>query len=131
MQGLHLIADFSHCACAGSLLLRAEPLASQVRALCAEAGLTVVGELAHEFPGGGFTLAILLAESHVTLHTWPELASATMDVFVCNHTQDNRQSARQVAKGIVALLQPFHPQMQEIHRGLPAMQKSPQSAPQV
>ena len=53
------------------------------------AGLRPVGELFHRFPGpGGVTGAVLLAESHLALHTWPEHGTVTIDVFVCNFLQD-------------------------------------------
>jgi hypothetical protein len=54
-----------------------------------------------------------------------------MDVFVCNHTQDNRQSAHQIAQGVVALLRPLAPHIQAIDRGIPTAHISAQSAPQV
>jgi S-adenosylmethionine decarboxylase len=37
----------------------------------------------HEFTGGGVTGVIALAESHVSIHTWPEEGIATIDVFMC------------------------------------------------
>ena len=41
------------------------------------------------FPGlggqrGGVTGVVLLAESHVAIHTWPELGNVTLDIYVCN-----------------------------------------------
>ena len=68
--------------------------AAPLRQFCIDAvnrsGLTVVGELFHQFDGGGVTGCVVLAESHLAIHTWPELGSVTLDVYVCNYTQDNR-----------------------------------------
>lgn len=35
-------------------------------------GLTVVGELAHEFPVQGCSAILMISESHLSIHTWPE-----------------------------------------------------------
>jgi len=72
------------------------------------AGLTIVGDLFHPFIGengeaGGVTGCVVLAESHLAIHTWPELGSVTLDVYVCNYTQDNTAKARQVVDDLVAI----------------------------
>ena len=68
-------------------------LRATCRAAVAAAGLTAVGELFHRFEPGraptarapaGITGVVLLAESHLAVHTWPELEAATLDVYVCN-----------------------------------------------
>ncbi len=118
MNGLHLVGDLYECACDPLLLERSsEPLA-RVRALCEALGLTVVGERAFEFDGGGYTLATLLAESHVTLHTWPEFEMVALDVYICNHTQDNREKARALAKGLIEVFASANPVIKEIERGV-------------
>lgn len=93
-RGLHLTADLRLCT-------REAPMhdAERLRALClqavADAGLQVVGERFHTFgDGGGVTGVVLLAESHLALHTWPEHRAVTVDVFVCNVAADNRARAR-------------------------------------
>ena len=75
--------------------LRATSLAA-----VAAAGLTAVGELFHRFAtvsagdaSAGITGVVLLAESHVAVHTWPELGAATLDVYVCNLGADNSRRA--------------------------------------
>jgi S-adenosylmethionine decarboxylase len=48
----------------------------------ADAGrVRVVGEAFHIFPNGGVTGVLLLAQSHLSIHTWPELASANIDLL--------------------------------------------------
>lgn len=101
MHGLHLTADLHRCP--PGLAALTEPAA--LRQLCLDAvaavGLTAVGELFHAFPGapaqpgpGGITGVVLLAESHLAIHTWPELGAVTLDVYVCNLGQDNSERAR-------------------------------------
>ncbi|MEM6288912.1 MAG: adenosylmethionine decarboxylase [Bacteroidota bacterium] len=50
---------------------------------CAEAGATVLGSRFHQFEPEGATGVVLLAESHASVHTWPERGLATLDVFTC------------------------------------------------
>jgi S-adenosylmethionine decarboxylase len=49
-----------------------------------EAGATVITERWHHFGDGhGYTGVIVLAESHISVHTWPEHGSALIDAFMC------------------------------------------------
>ncbi|MDP5241274.1 adenosylmethionine decarboxylase [Uliginosibacterium sp. 31-16] len=111
MQGLHLVADLQACACAPALLSDAPALALLAREAVLAAGLTVVGEAFHRFPdageqAGGVTGTLLLAESHVALHTWPEFGVVTLDVYVCNYSADNTTRAEQLMDALLAVFQP-------------------------
>jgi S-adenosylmethionine decarboxylase len=55
------------------------------------AGATVVGDIFHHFNPQGVTGVVLLAESHLAIHTWPELGRAALDLFTCgrNMTTDS------------------------------------------
>lgn len=62
--------------------------AARLRAVLIEAatraGATVLSCEIHEFGGaGGVTGVALLAESHISIHTWPEHGFAAVDVFMC------------------------------------------------
>lgn len=47
-------------------------------------GATVIDVKMHKFGGGGgVTGVVLLAESHISIHTWPESGYAAIDVFAC------------------------------------------------
>ena len=106
MDGLHVVANLYRCGGEVHYLTDAEPL----RRFCIDsverAGLTVVGELFHQFEGGGVTGCVVLAESHLAIHTWPELGSVTLDVYVCNYTTVNDAKARQVVDELYALFKP-------------------------
>jgi S-adenosylmethionine decarboxylase proenzyme len=112
LDGLHILASLYRCRGDARYLVDAEAL----RAFCIDAvdrnGLTVVGALFHRFPAsdgspdGGVTGCIVLAESHLAIHTWPELASVTLDIFACNYSQNNSARARAVVDDIVALFAP-------------------------
>lgn len=49
-----------------------------------DAGATIVETLSHTFPGAGLTCALVLAESHAVLHTWPETGTINIDIFSCS-----------------------------------------------
>ena len=93
-SGLHLMANLHKVTLSTPALLNQQAC----RALCLTAvedsGLSVVGDFFHSFgEGAGITGVVVLAESHVAIHTWPESAYVTLDVFVCNHNRDNSSHA--------------------------------------
>lgn len=55
-----------------------------------------LGMAAHEFEGGGFTMTVCLAESHICVHTWPETGYVTLDVYLCNYKHDNHKKAEKI-----------------------------------
>ena len=63
------------------------------------------------------TGTVLLAESHIAIHTWPEVGFVTVDVYVCNLLTDNTAKAEQVFRALQAVLRPARTQFQAIHRG--------------
>ena len=54
-----------------------------LRAAADAGGATVVGEAFHAFPNGAVTGVLLLAQSHLSIHTWPELRLANIDLLTC------------------------------------------------
>jgi S-adenosylmethionine decarboxylase proenzyme len=101
----------------------ASALAALCERLVSAAGLTVVGRQFHAFaPQGdaGVTGVLLLAESHLAVHTWPELRAVTLDVFVCNFGSDNSDKARRLVDALVQRFEPQQVQRQQLSRGLAA-----------
>ena len=124
MQGLHLTADLYDCLCEPHLFTDTTQLGSAVIGCVEASGLTPVGKLCHTFPPtpegpGGVTATVLLAESHVCVHTWPELRAVTLDVYVCNMSTDNRPQARGLLTRLEALFQPTRACRHELTRGGP------------
>ena len=112
MNGQHLTADLAECADVAAM---SEPQA--LRRLCIDAvraaGLTPVGELFHRFPApGGVTGVVLLAESHLAVHTWPERGAVTLDAYVCNVSADNSGAALQLIEQLIAAFAPRRVQRQ-------------------
>lgn len=113
-NGLHLIGDLYDCRCDSRLMLDDQYLSAFCRQQVAKAGLTALGDLFHRFgEDGGVTGMVVLAESHLSLHTWPESGYVTLDVYVCNYTTDNRAKAQQLFDD---LLQAFDPADPHLHR---------------
>lgn len=117
LPGLHLLGDLYDCRCDTRFMLDDMLLARHCRELVDKAGLTSVGDLFHSFgEGGGVTGMIVLAESHMSLHTWPEEGYVTVDVYVCNYSTDNRAKARQLFDGLVNTFKPADPRFHAVDR---------------
>ena len=122
MQGLHLTADCYQCHCEGAWMTDAGRLAQWCTQVVQAVGLQVVGELFHTFPAGdrgpgGITATLLLAESHVCLHTWPERGAVTIDVYVCNFGADHSAKARALMDTLVRRFQPEWTEQRSLDRG--------------
>lgn len=121
MQGLHLTADLRDCRCPAPLLCDAEALRELCLAVCAVPGLTPVGQIFHQFGSAGApagaTGAVVLAESHLAVHTWPELNAVTLDLYVCNFSQDNSAAARRACERLIAAFAPGEVLRRELLRG--------------
>lgn len=79
-----------------------------------EAGATIISERWHHFGDGfGYTGVIVLAESHLSIHTWPEKGFAAIDVFMCGNCdpQDTLQK-------IVDTFNPIGYTIKILNRGL-------------
>jgi S-adenosylmethionine decarboxylase proenzyme len=122
MKGLHIIADLYNCQ-KGDYLLSSGNLRELCVNACTDAGLTVLGDHFYQFNGadgtqdGGSTGAVVLAESHLAIHTWPERDGATLDVYVCNYTCDNTGKAEAVYKTLIKALKPGDVLVERVQRG--------------
>ena len=122
MQGLHLTADLRGCRCERRWLLDAEALVAFSRSAAIDAGLSAVAQLAHAFHAttrgpGGVTATVLLAESHLCIHTWPEHDAVTLDVFVCNVTRDHSGAAGRLLNALIDKFEPAQVERQQLSRG--------------
>ena len=128
MTGLHLTADLHGCPLAQPAMTDVQALRGLCLRAVTAAGLTAVGELFHRFaaPGGlqsnepqGITGVVLLAESHVAVHTWPERGAVTLDVYVCNFEADNSARAEVLLNALLQGFAPAQAQRQALQRGQP------------
>ena len=79
--GEHFIFDLSNCN--REILMDSELSYSLFAQAVRESGLTVVDEGFYKFSPHGFTCFLLLAESHASLHAWPEHGYCAIDLFTC------------------------------------------------
>jgi S-adenosylmethionine decarboxylase len=125
VQGTHLTADLGGCDADHPWMTQPMALRQACLLAVAEAGLQAVGERFHGFepaPGhhtAGVTGVVLLAESHLAVHTWPELGVVTLDVFVCNLWSDNAARAQQLLERLVAGFAPERQSRHTLLRALP------------
>ncbi len=75
---------------------------------------TVVDVAFHEFKPFGVSGVVVIAESHLSIHTWPEYRYAAVDIFTCGKTIDPEQAVEHIAAS-------FHcpqPSIVEVKRGI-------------
>ncbi len=65
-----------------------EFLRTTLKKAAAEMGSTIVRTTSHKFSPTGTTVIIILAETHISIHTWPEYNYAALDIFICNENID-------------------------------------------
>lgn len=80
VPGWHFLIDMQ----GARHLQDAAALEQAMRAAAQAAGAQVISSHMHGFAGrGGVTGVLLLAESHISVHTWPEMDYAALDIFMC------------------------------------------------
>ena len=112
--GLHLLSEFT----SGEhhLLLTGAALRQLLDQIIIKHDLHKVGEVYHDFDGGGFTAVVCLTESHLSIHTWPEFGLATFDVFLSNYQHENDEKARAIYQEIIELYKGTELNKHEIKR---------------
>jgi S-adenosylmethionine decarboxylase len=119
------VNEVVHAACGRHLLLDAHGIAPErlsdaagieevLRGAAAAAGATALFAHFHAFGvGQGVTGVLLLMESHISIHTWPEHGYAALDIFMCGHARPER-----AAEHLLAALAPTSHALRDVARGL-------------
>ncbi|WP_339834991.1 S-adenosylmethionine decarboxylase [uncultured Flavobacterium sp.] len=63
--------------------------------------LEKVGLTSFVFENESFTIAYCLKESHICIHTWPEINTLTLDVYLCNYSQNNTFKVKNLANEFI------------------------------
>ena len=119
MDGIHLLGEWFGCPAEAPEMVEAGALRTLCLGATRDAGLTAVGEKFHQFNPQGVTGMVLLAESHLAIHTWPESGFVSVDVYVCNFTADNATRAQHLFDALRSGLRPARVREQRIARGGP------------
>src|SRR5437763_14499760 len=117
MDGIHLLGEWYGCPAAMPEMTRAEPLRALCLRLSEASGMTIVGDRFFQFEPQGVSGSVLLAESHLAIHTWPEAGFVTVYVYVCNSTTDNSGKAERLFPSLETELKPAPKRFQAIRRG--------------
>ena len=82
-------------------LLRYEALQEFLAEIIDRFSLQRLGDVYHNFPGGGFTALICLSESHISFHSWPEQQLVNLDIYLSNHLRKNDGTVDAIFDAIV------------------------------
>ncbi len=82
--GIHCLLDLYDCPV--TKLDDPKFVVETLRRAAALSGSTLLSEVSHRFHPQGVTALGLLAESHISIHTWPENSYAAADIFTCGET---------------------------------------------
>jgi len=110
--GRHLIIEMYDCD--PKLLDSIERIRVALVEAAEAAGSTVLGHSFHKFYPQGVTGIVVVAESHLSIHTWPEHSYAAIDVFTCGDHTDPWKALEVLKKA----LKPGRISVMEIKRGL-------------
>lgn len=111
-RGIHCIAELYGCP---SELLNDESLVVDALRRAVERGMaTLLHEVSHKFHPQGVTALALIAESHVAIHTWPEVGYAAVDVFTCG----DHASAEKACEYLAQALECNKYSLKRLRRGL-------------
>lgn len=75
---------------------------------------TLVDVAFHEFKPFGVSGVVVIAESHLSIHTWPEYRYAAVDIFTCGETIDPERAVQHIADRFHCP----HPSIMEVKRGI-------------
>ena len=107
--GKHLIIDFFDAINLQNLFLIEKGLTEAAEAT----GATIIDRKVHQFgEGSGITGFILLAESHISIHTWPEYNFAGIDILTCGSC-----NGLMAIKPLKQIFQPKKTDIRELERG--------------
>ena len=84
-MGKHFLLNLYDCS--ESLLDNETFIVNLIQFSAVESGATILKTISHKFDPIGVTAICLLAESHISIHTWPEDKKTACDVYTCGNTR--------------------------------------------
>ena len=89
------------------------------------AGATLINLVTHSFKPQGVTGLALLAESHISIHTWPEIGYAAIDVFTCGEHTMPEKACKVFFEDFLAKNFSFKNVVREIPSGIQTLHREP------
>ena len=115
-KGIHILSNFFGCK-NRELLVDRKKLSKLMTNVVKKNHLTILKSAFHKFDDGGITGFLLLSESHISIHTWPEKDNyLALDIFVCNLEKDNTENAKKIYKELIKAFKPEKKDEQFIER---------------
>ena len=84
--GRHVLAEFYGCP--PKILNDPARIRQEMGAAALEAGAEIRETVFHQFSPQGVSGVVVISESHLAIHTWPEFGYAAVDIFTCGQTVD-------------------------------------------
>nr|WP_145651181.1 adenosylmethionine decarboxylase [Pseudoduganella lurida] len=111
-EGMHLLADLTGIA--ASRLMECAAIELLLRKAANAANARILHSHFHSFgPDAGITGVVMLAESHISIHTWPEQGFAAIDIFMCGNARP-----LEALRVIEAGFKPVQCRLKSIKRGI-------------
>ena len=98
--GKHLLLELKDCD--REVLNDLGFLKSILLAAASESGATILGESFHQFNPHGVSGVVIIAESHLFIHTWPECGYAAVDIFTCGNSVQPEKAAQKIIRELGA-----------------------------
>lgn len=111
--GQHLLLELYECDRA--FLNEKDTIQKTLETAAREAGATVVESVFHHFNPHGISGIVVIAESHITIHTWPEHGYAALDIFTCGH----REILDNIKESLILSFSAKRSSSRLINRGIP------------
>ncbi|NPA23429.1 MAG: adenosylmethionine decarboxylase [Crenarchaeota archaeon] len=101
VHGMHVYGNLKRC---NAELLKSEEYLRKVVEDAAKIGnMTLITIMTHKFgKDSGVSVVAIVAESHISIHTWPEYEYATVDVYTCGAHSNPVQSFMYIARALEA-----------------------------
>jgi S-adenosylmethionine decarboxylase len=110
--GSHLLVDLKDCG--SDILKNLLEVRDLMVSAAKHAGATIVDDSFHEFNPFGISGMVIIAESHMSIHTWPEYGYAAVDIFTCG----NVIKPEDAASYLIRELDCKNPSVVEMKRGI-------------
>ncbi len=112
--GRHLLAELTDCQ--SPVLENITELEKAMKEAAERSGATVVNSVFHRYNPQGLSGIVVIAESHISIHTWPEYKYAAVDCFTCGSHVDPRKALEYLGQ----VLKCGAMQVRDLNRGMPS-----------